>query len=300
MIEWSPKWKLYRQIVDRVSNKLQYEGHTDNFTAQETDEVWIVSRTTVDGNITEKTYANQGARSAWSNRYTLFPDVQFINEKSVYLDGNGARVEFGDSFNYNVNTQWSFSIWFKVNNLSVQRCLYSKTTNDVNVYGYGFYLRPDGKIFMQVRGTGGVPNHFSTKTFQSGVWNNLTVTFNGSGNQNGIRLYFNGEVDQAPASAAIGGVLHNQIAMIGSRNTSFNYVGNLDEFTLWDKALSAAEVFELYNQGGAKLATDYSFANSLVNYYRLGDGDPSNQALDNKGSVNGELKAGAVYEDEAA
>lgn len=296
---WSPTNNLYKYVTDKVSNKLIYEGWTEKLEAEDSDSVWLISRTTINGTITRTEYADSGSAAAWSDRASLFPAASFDNEYSVQLDGLGGRVSFGNEFNYNVSNQWSFSVWFKVDNLATQRCIYSKTTADVSVYGWGFYIRPDGKIFMQIRGPSGSPNHMSTQTFQAGVWNHLVFTFNGGSNQNGARLYFNGEVDTTPASAGLGNVLYDQTAMIGSRNGSFNFSGFIDEFSIWNKELSAADVAELYNNGVPLNATNHSSSNNITNYYRLGDGDVGSTALDNKGSVNGVLNSGAVFAEDA-
>ena len=50
--------------------------------------------------------------------------------------------------------------------------------------------------------------------------------------------------------------------------SSYNFAGNLDEISVWSKALSALEVAALYNSGKP---TDLTSESGLINWFRMGD-----------------------------
>lgn len=288
--------------IDQVSNKLSFYGRTSRQGASESDPYWQISRTAIDGNVTRVDWANGGSwDQSWTDRASIFPPAIYSNNYSVLFDGINDSVSFGNNLTYDVGTQWSFSVWFKANNLAARRTLFAKATNDAAVTGLGIYLESaTGQIFMQTRGAGGVgPAHTSTMAFAAGVWNNFTLTYSGSGNQSGYRLYFNGAVDVTPASSVLTSIANTATAYLGIRNAGFPFSGNIDEAAWWTKALSAAEVSELYNAGVAPNLLTHSAESYLDHYYRLGDGDTSPTVLDNAGSVNGTLTNGAIFTSDA-
>jgi hypothetical protein len=103
---------------------------------------------------------------------------------------------------------------------------------------------------------------------------------------NGVKLYLNGVLDSnLPSSAGLSGtLLEGQPFQLGSRNSGFYYVGNMDEVTVWNKELSQAEVAELYNSGSPTNPTNHSAVGNLASWYRMGDGDTSPTVSDNQSS----------------
>lgn len=285
---------VYLTKVDNVNSQLVYQGQSYKQNALDSEAVWCISRTSRNGTVTTTEYADGGAfTQVWNNRYNLFPPANFLNSYSALLNGIDGNISFGNNLTYNTGYEWSISIWFKAQNLAARRTLFAKVTNDSNVYGIGIYLETDGKIFIQTRASGALAAYTSTNSFVDDVWNNFTLTYSGSGNQNGYRLYFNGVVGVTPSSAILGNITNTEYARIGIRNGSFPFSGNLDEVSFWTKALSASEVSQLYNNGSPILLTSHSASSYLDHYYRCGDGD-NTIIYDNKYSVNGALVGGAT------
>lgn len=227
--------------------------------------------------------------------------VGFSNTKSLLFDGIDEKVVFGNKFLYDRSNQWSFSIWIKPDNTAAQYTIYSKVTNDGNVYGWGFYQLATAKIRAQVRTASSLTLHDGSLSVNVGAWNHIVITYNGGSNLNGLKIYVNGVLDTIPASATLAGtLLLGQDAMIAARNTTWYYPGRMDEMTVWNKELTTLEVSELYNSGDPTYPPEHSASANLVNWYKLGDGDTFPTITDNVGSDDGtmtNMEAGDIITD---
>lgn len=286
-IQQSNAFDGFISLTETVSSVLTYYGIAPYGSAT-SDSTWRLWRKTLVGNLERIDYANGGTfDQVWDNRTSSFDAVAFFNNTSLLFDGVNDNLNGGDIFQFDIANQMSLSLWVKPDNLSARRCLYSKATDDANVYGWGLYHTNTGAILIQVRTASTIRNHTSTATLTAGVWNHLVLTYNGGSNMNGIRLYFDSVVDTTPASATLAGtVLYGQDALFGQRGTSFNYSGYMDEISGWSKALSQAEVDSVYNSGSPNDLSGLSFAGDLQNWYRCGDGDSYPLVLDNAGTDN--------------
>lgn len=274
--------------TDVVSSNLQYLGVSQSILDVETSPTWDIKRSSRVGNVVTESWV-YGKR--WIDRTSLFPSVTYDNAYSVDFDGVNDVVNFGNNFNFEHSQAWSLSVWLNPNNLAASRCFYSKCTADVSVYGYNFLITSAGKIQVQVRTASSVTSYTGTTTWSAGTWQHFTFTWSGSSNLSGMRIYRNAVVDSTPGSAALGGsLLLSQSALVGTRNGSFPWSGKIDELTIWNKSLSAAEVSDLYNGGAPTSPTGHSAAANLQNWYRFGDGDTYPTVLDNQGSVNGTME----------
>lgn len=278
-----------RQIVEERSG-VTYVGRTRDQTASTSDAKWQVYRVVTIGNCTETEYAAQGNyRQVWDDRTNLFgPALSFTNTTSTFFDGVNDYCSAGDNLNTDNATAWSLSFWVEPNNVSAQRCIYSKVTNDSNVFGIGIYHTNTGKILVQMRASGQLRSFTTTIYGLSALtWSHVTVTYSGNQNINGLRVYVDAQVDSTPASGAITNtLLTSEPAQFGRRNTSFYFSGNMDEVSWWNKALSQSEVTELYNSGVPNNPSTTSMADNLQNHWRMGDVDAHPTIFDVVGAVN--------------
>lgn len=276
------------ELEDNISSNLSYYGYALDSAADTADPVWRISRRTRSGSLTRlDTLDNGEFTQVWDDRTTLFAGVSYVNTYSLFFDGIDDSVQFGNNLQLNTGQQWSISLWFKADNLAARRTLYAKCSADSNVYGLGIYLETSGKIFIQTRAPAKLAAFTSSASFSSGIWNNLVITYTGSGNQTGYRLYFNGAVDSTPGSSSLGDITVSEYARIGTRNGSFPFSGYIEEVGFWNKNLNNSEVSEIYNAAAPLLLLDHSSAGNLTNYYRMGDGDVLPTIFDNKASING-------------
>lgn len=294
-----------KKIVDEQNSVLTFIGESVDPDALTSEAKWRISRITTSGTQTTTEYAGTGLddfTQVWDDRASAFPAPSFDNEYSTAFDGINDRVDFGDIFTgFDVANQFSMSCWVKVDNLASRHCVFSKTSNDSNVYGYSLQIvNPTGKIFVQMRVPGGLRAYTTTGAVTASTWYHIVMTYNGGNNINGVLVYIDSVVEAAPASGSLpASWLNGDDFLIGTRNaTTFPFSGNIDEFTVWDKQLAQSEVNALYNSGSPPDPTSLSFESNLVSYWKMGDGDNSTTIFDNRGSNDGTLTAfsGSPYE----
>lgn len=156
----------------------------------------------------------------------------------------------------------SISFWIKTTASTLQ--IPMGTANDgLNTYIY-FAINSDsagatdaGKLFFLFRdeddyGTGGATT--DDVNFRDGAWHHIVLTLNGATNT--LQIYVDN--DSKPVSyfeqqTADNFANFQYPLAIGARNYQGTlgvwYVGNLDEFGIWNKILSPAEVTTLWNGG---------------------------------------------------
>lgn len=189
---------------------------------------------------------------AFSNLYSVLFDG--VDE---YLESSSLAPDFGTG-------NWSINFWiYRTSTGGAQRIL-SKSGGS------------DSIISILVTNAGAMQ-------FISGLWNdgdgtntpgtNTWEMWTYSVDRSGDAIWYkNGASPNAKAVSAISGSFGGGSGTIFrfGRNeaSSYNFAGNLDEISVWSKALSALEVADLYNSGKP---TDLTSQAGLINWFRMGD-----------------------------
>ena len=103
-----------------------------------------------------------------------------------------------------------------------------------------------------------------------GKWTHIVVTYNDDAVSNNPKFYINGElVDSADVTTPVGNeeTDASQAMVIGNQSaaTDRTFDGAINEVSLWNEILTAAQVNELYNDGKALDATTHSSAATSTN-----------------------------------
>jgi len=276
---------FYKREV-RVNANLTYIGENRNQGAATTSLTWRVSRVLTSGGVTETLYAGSGSfEHPFNDPASLFPAVSLINAYSTDFDGINDVANGGNIVNFDAANQFSISMWVKPDNTAAQRALFSKTTNDGNVFGFVLYHNSSAQPFLQMRSSGNLRQHtFANFTFVNQVWQHIVFTYSGSANISGARFYYNGQVSDTPASGPLTSWLSGQDFTVGARNTTQNFSGRIDHIFVINKALDQSEVTELYNNGSPVDPSVMSFTTNILNWWRMGDGDTFPVIADNRGA----------------
>jgi len=260
--------------VDRTNKNAVYYGETHTLGALESDSVWRIWRVGISGFQEHTPFASDVATESkrWDLRTTYFPAIAFYNNYSTNFDGVNDYLTGGNVFNYDNANQWSISMWIRADNFAATRCLFSKTTNDANVFGWGLYVDTGANLFLQMRASGQLTSHTGVATLSALTWYHIVMTYNGGQNISGVRFYVNAVVGTTPTSAVVTNtLLYSQDFLIGRRGSAFHFSGYMDEISVWNKALSASEVSLVYNSGTPRNPASETFATNLVSHYRMGD-----------------------------
>jgi len=163
--------------------------------------------------------------------------------------------------------------------------------NDSN---FDFYIiqLSSNSIEARFRNSSGTAYDIVYSGLTLNAWNHFYMVYNGST----LKLYKNG-VEVGSVAASGGAPASNtstfKIGLVSFGVTNFYHTGNIDEVSLWNKALTAAEVTAIHTNNG-EIANPTSEAN-LKLYYKFNQGVPfANNAgltslIDEKGLQNGTL-----------
>jgi hypothetical protein len=181
------------------------------------------------------------------------------------LDGVNDYVNVGNLFGFDGTTPFSISFIFKLNtniaNYSIKYLVGNQTRTAFPTNGTGAFL---------YTGDGGANNRLGFAMANNGnrlvvyIKNNLAintfyhcvVSYNGNGLNSGLNTYINGVSEKLSVfsdSLTLPISSSSQLSTFGSTlGTSDFFNGVIDEVGVWDRALTAADVTELYNAGAGK------------------------------------------------
>ncbi|MFN4337017.1 MAG: LamG domain-containing protein, partial [Candidatus Nitrosocaldus sp.] len=179
-----------------------------------------------------------------------------------YFTATGSNfVSIPDSQELRLTTNFTVSAWFRttMNNNSQVAMIVNKggfgngDGTDRPDMNYGIWLTGSnqgvrGRVaggFESANGT----NYFvfSPNTYNDGQWHYVTLTYDGST----LRLYVDGTLVSSLSTTAIPDYNWNTPLTIGknSLDNSRYFIGDIDEVRVYNRALTAQEVSNAYNNG---------------------------------------------------
>ncbi|MCR4335923.1 MAG: PKD domain-containing protein [archaeon] len=158
------------------------------------------------------------------------------------FDGVNDGISITNTGAFNFAGPFSVSVWVKiVNNGALERIV----SNWWDSGGQSFQLFYDSrtaKVFgFEMQASSKVNSTFSTIVDQT-QWYHIVGTYDGS-NQ---KLYVNGELKNTKPNSGTPVVTTNPI-YIGRNRTGQYFNGTIDDVAIWNRALSAAEIQEIYS-----------------------------------------------------
>lgn len=200
----------------------------------------------LDGNANDFFVTNngtlQGAPTATTNRFNIANSAYQFNGTTQY-------VSTANSF---VNPAvFTVSIWFKTTVAGGKLIGFGSSQTGVSVNAdRHIYMANDGRIFFGVKPGGVFKTVNSTATYADGNWHMATGVLSGSG----MILYIDGALVAQDASTTTAQsytgywrLAYDNIDSWASTPTNRFFTGSLDDAYIYNRALSAAEVTQLYN-----------------------------------------------------
>jgi hypothetical protein len=222
----------------------------------------------------------------------------FTNTYSLDFDGVDDYINIGNAISYEYTDAFSYSFWVKPDVVSGVKYLYSKYDSGRGIL---MYYNSSGaatpafisfNLYNTNAGSTATRKRITTQTgniLTKGVWNNIVITYDGSGLGSGINVYKNG-VSQTVTVTQDN--LQNQtiVNTVDSYLCAFNgissfYPGGQDEFAIFNIELSAADALSIYGIGQPTDLTNLSPSA----WYRFEEGSGTT-ALDSAGSNNGTIE----------
>lgn len=179
-----------------------------------------------------------------SNPVGSFVIDRFSNvASSFYGNGSGSGMNLSNVNNFPFgNTNRTISVWFKCN------LPYPGGNRELFAYGDN---TPGTRFGIMLNGSAIGVEYMSgtvlTPFLPDSIWHNLTTTYNGNGS-GGILLYLDGILQTSSVSSPIGSLntLNSFIKTIGRLNDIYNFAGHYDDIGIWNRALTACEIQDLY------------------------------------------------------
>lgn len=198
-----------------------------------------------DGDVTD---ASSNNISASNNGMTFSTDREGDANESISNNGGSNYVSFNDNA-VKVQLPITISTWVKMD--AFDNNIIFRSDNDPSGYfGYWVILNSNGNVGVSISGGLGGTSSNNRRTFRTneslsqGTWHHLTVI---------IRDYDNMEVhiDCMKASGIYHGtgatnmVYSNTESRVGADPSGLYFNGQLDEFAIFDRELTSAEISEL-------------------------------------------------------
>jgi len=212
----------------------------------------------------------RGPEARLENITLFYKQDQLVEHPYFHFPGSDAAIVIDDAPVLNPMEQLTLAVWFKpdvFNSFAPQKPLILKScpTHTAPFYQYGLIIYDDfergriatlvlslgGKLFAFETPGGNIGGNDSSRPFQMfNGWNHLAGTFDG---QTAV-IYLNGVAYEAKAKEAITTPItidrYPTPLVVGTygtlpRNEDNSFTGQIGEFALWDKALTAKEVAAL-------------------------------------------------------
>ncbi len=190
-----------------------------------------------------------------------------IVDQSFKFDGVDDLLDLGKKegtlFADPTNSSLSLSFWMKTSaTKSPQGSMYIIDTGAGTDGRRGFYCNTvQGTLYCAVRQAKAIYKASSSNIIPLNSWKHVTLTFDDNAHE--LKLYLDGALSKTGTEEKISGdTFASPLAVIGAtatnpKNLLFN--GSLDEIAVWNRALAAAEVKNLYNAGAVGMCSISSF-----------------------------------------
>jgi hypothetical protein len=173
---------------------------------------------------------------------------------ALSFDGVNDYVYVPDSAGLDVTDVFTFAFWIYDEGAPIETII-SKDGSTDTTGAYNFAVLPDKSMNYETNGE--LPDLSSpANSILLGVWHHVAFTFAGAESPN-MRIYIDG-VEKASGSTPAPSILSTYL-MIGRRGLSSDpryFKGKLDEVRIYNRTLSAEDVWQLYREGQSKKASN--------------------------------------------
>ena len=243
----------YYWRIDEIGKRCMTEGDVWRFTTWAVDpRLGLVGWWTFD-----EGDGNTAYDSAGDNDGTIYGATWTTGQidGALSFDGSGDYVSTG-SIDFSGTNKITVSFWVKPNTASTGSNILVEMSSAYNSRADSFivFFREDETIEATVRGNIGYNAWWTTSTLTPGEWHHVVAVFDKSLSSQESKAYLNGSLDGAIRPGGFDADntnnFGNQPIYIASRaGSSLYFNGSIDDVHIYDKALSAEEIQQLYQEG---------------------------------------------------
>jgi len=169
---------------------------------------------------------------------------------ALSFDGDGDYATMGDpadgSLDFGTSTDFSISLWFKTSDPDTLMII-NKRDGPGFKPGYDIFSAAN-EIYVRIGDTSSAPSATTTinGAHLDGKWHYLTAVYDRS---DLAKIYFDGVLNASGDISGVGNVDTTQPFDIGDRNSEYYFNGTIDEVMIFDRALSADKIQQIYQMG---------------------------------------------------
>jgi hypothetical protein len=173
------------------------------------------------------------------------------NPALIFLKTSNQSINFGNPTSLQITGAFSASMWVKINDLSAQGVVLTKTDVAGPAYDVDYTASPSKfRFYINSGSTNGVNLLSATFNNSTNTWYHLVVTFSPSSSLN---IYVNGTNNISTAGSVPSAIPSSTSSVyVGRRNYNpYEYPASavMDDVRIWNVSLPAASVAALYAQG---------------------------------------------------
>jgi len=247
----------------------------------------------------DSTNSNDGTSSGMTQANLVQSDLSFTSGYSPYaLDFDSASSQYIQTnvdLAYTTFPNISLACWVKMNKSDLSNyTIYHPVGVFTNLFPNGSPIR----IYSQAASSGGssvvlVQGSTLAQTstdLADGNWHHIVQTCEYDSGGTICNVYVDGTKEINNHSLVSYAPLSGNL-FIGSRDSSAGFfLGSISNASIWNTALTSAQVSEIYNEGVPSNLNNHSAYSNLVSWWQLGSNSSFNTnwtVLDEKGSNNG-------------
>ncbi|MGA2286519.1 MAG: LamG domain-containing protein, partial [Dehalococcoidia bacterium] len=164
-----------------------------------------------------------------------------VGSYALSLSGSGQYATVADNSCLNPGTAITLSAWVKTTKATTTQYVIKKARTSGGTSGYELALASTGKAFFRVNNNA-TYRVDSTTSYAANAWIHLAATYDGTT----IRIYINGVEEASKPGISIAS--NTTLVGIGAQDDGVSpFAGQLDEARIYKRALSSAEVMDLYH-----------------------------------------------------
>ncbi|MDO8524418.1 MAG: LamG domain-containing protein [bacterium] len=241
----------------------------------------------------EGTASSSYDSSGNGNTGTLTGGVQWTTGKlgkGLSFDGVNDYVSVGDPASGVLDfgiSNFSIGTWVKTSSVqAIKTIIYKGATSAANK-GYWIYINATGVVIANIADGTNRPTAVSTSGWNNNQWHYVIVVFNRAGNS---QVYMDGVANGTPASLApiAGNTIDNAFSFRigGTSGANASADGIIDDVRIYNRALSAGEVGQMYNSTKDGYLGKIKVSTGLVGYWKLDDNNTLTSVIDYSGKGN--------------
>jgi len=223
---------------------------------------------------TDSAGSNNGTSTTLPTSALVRSDLQFESPYSNFsldFDGTGNYIDCGTISSIPSATELSVSFWANTNSTSQNQVVFGDNSS-TPIFSFE-YWGSNNRMYFEY-GSNLYAYLTLTSVVTAGSWHNVVLVYNASGasDTDKIKIYVDG-VDKSSSMSYNGTIPSSLSASIGDfwigngQNYNQPFNGKLDEVAIFNKELTPAEVYQIYNNG---LASDLTSL-SPISWWRLGE-----------------------------